>query len=110
MGLAMIDRFRVPTIGDDSGATERREVYVRGGAIAENLDDIEAALVEQQVGIFQRNGRLMRPARTIIAVRGSETVEDLGLVEVRANGLVEIVTQAADLLKYDARKKGAVRI
>jgi len=41
----------------------------------------------------------VRPARTAIAVRDGETVEDLGLIEVRATGLVEHITRAANLLK-----------
>lgn len=112
MGVAVTtgDLLRTPTIGDNTETPERREIFVRGGAIAENLDDIEQALVEQRVGVFQRTGRLVRPTRTVIAVRDGEAVEDLGLAEVRATGLVEIVTQAAALLRWDARAKRPVPI
>src|SRR5215831_18403038 len=101
------DVFRIPN-NDASCATQeiqQREIFVRGGAIAENLDEIEKALVEQSAGLFQRNGRLVRPARTVIAVRDGETVEDLGLVEVKATGLVEYITRAAALLRWDGRAK-----
>ena len=96
-----VDVFRIPDNGaaGDAPAVQLREIFVRGGAIAENLDNIEKALVEQSAGLFQRNGGLVRPARTAIAVRDGETVEDLGLIEVRATGLVEHITRAANLLK-----------
>ena len=107
-----VDVFRIPDndAAKDAPAVQLREIFVRGGAIAENLDDIEKALVEQSAGLFQRNGGLVRPARTAIAVRDGETVEDLGLIEVRATGLVEHVTRAATLLKWDARAKRPVAI
>jgi putative DNA primase/helicase len=107
-----VDVFRVPDndAAEDAPAVPIREIFVRGGAIAENLDDIEMALVEQSAGLFQRNGGLVRPARTPITVRDGETVEDLGLIEVRAAGLVEHVTRAATLLKWDARAKRPIKV
>jgi len=106
------DVFRIPDndASCDMQEIQQREIFVRGGAIAENLDEIEKALVEQSAGLFQRNGRLVRPARTVIAVRDGETVEDLGLVEVKATGLVEHITRAASLMKWEARAKRPVMI
>src|SRR5205823_817875 len=43
-------------------------------------------------------------------VRGEGNIEAIGLVEISAGSLVEIITSAAKLAKYDGRARGLVRV
>jgi hypothetical protein len=106
----MSDTQMIPTTGDNSPLPERRPVLIRGGAITKNLDDIDAALVEQRAAVFQRNGQIVRPASDVVTVVDGERVEALGLSEVRATALVEIVTGCTWLGRWDVRKNEAVPI
>ena len=46
---------------DTVSPPERRPIVLLGGKIEENLDEIEQALMEQRVAVFQRNGGLVLP-------------------------------------------------
>jgi putative DNA primase/helicase len=76
-----------------------------GGRLEKNLDEIETALIEQRLGVFQRNGGLVMPGTVSIEVRDEGNIEAPGLIEVSAGSLIEIITSAAMLGRYDARAK-----
>ena len=105
-----MSRLRVANNNDSELLPERRLIALLGGRIEQNLDDIEQALLEQRIGIFQRNGDLVMPGAVSVEVRGGETIEAVGLIEVSAGSLVEVITSAAMLGKYDARSKQTVPI
>src|SRR5438270_9608295 len=105
-----VSKLRVRNNTDTKALPERRRILLSGGRIEQNLDDIEEALLEQRIGIFQRNGALVLPGTVSIEVRDGEIIEAAGLVEVSAGSLIEIITSAAMLGKFDARSRMAVLI
>jgi putative DNA primase/helicase len=105
-----MSKLRVANNTDIEPVPERRPIALLGGRIEQNLDEIEQALLEQRIGIFQRNGDLVMPGSVSIEVRDGEAIEAIGLIEVSAGSLVEVITSAAFLGKYDARSKATVPI
>jgi hypothetical protein len=105
-----MSKLRVANNIDTERVPERRLIALLGGRIEQNLDDIEQALTEQRIGIFQRNSELVVPGTVSIEVRNGEKIEAVGLIDVSAGSLIEIITSAALLGKYDARSKTTVRI
>jgi hypothetical protein len=89
--------------GND-GAALLRVIHVRGGALVENVNDGEAALIERGTGLFQRGELLVRPGEVVIEVRGRRKAKDLLLVPVKRPELIEHMTAAADFQRWDARK------
>jgi len=77
---------------------------VQGGALVQNVNDAEAALIEQGAPIYQRGELLVRPGEVVIEVRGRKKAKDLLLVAVKRPELVEHMTGAADFQRWDARK------
>ena len=105
-----MSKLRIINNTDNNKPPERRAIGLLGGRIEQNLDEIEEALLEQRIGLFQRNGALVLPGTVSIEVRDGEIIEAAGLVEVSAGSLVEIITSAAMLGKFDARSRRAVPI
>jgi hypothetical protein len=95
---------------DTEALPERRAIALLGGRLEQNLDEIEQALIEQRAGVFQRNGGLVLPGAVSVEVRDGEKIEASGLIEVCAGSLIEIITSAARLGRYDARAKKAVPV
>ncbi len=56
--------FRTPDNDSNNLDTPLRDIFIVGARLAENLDEIEAALIEQQAGIFQRHGTLVSSGAT----------------------------------------------
>jgi hypothetical protein len=100
-----MSKLYVANNDDTEALPERRAIALLGGRIEQNLDEIEEALIEQRVGVFQRNGGLVLPGAVSVEVRDGEKIEAVGLIEVSAGALIEIVTSAALLGKYNGRAK-----
>ncbi len=105
-----MSKLRIVNNTDTEDPPERRAIALLGGRIEQNLDEIEEALLEQRIGIFQHNGALVLPGTVSIEVRDGEIIEAAGLVEVSAGSLVEIITSAAMLGKFDARSRRPILI
>jgi putative DNA primase/helicase len=105
-----MSKVRVANNTDTEPVPERRAIALLAGRLEENLDDIEQALLDQRIGIFRRNGDLVMPGAVSIEVRNGETIEAVGLIEVSAGSLIEIITSAALLGKFDARARTTVRV
>jgi putative DNA primase/helicase len=105
-----MSKVRVPNNTDTEPVPERRAIALLAGRLEQNLDEIEQALLDQRIGIFQRNGELVMPGAVSIEVRNGETIEAFGLIEISAGSLVEIITSSAMLAKYDGRTKAIVPI
>jgi putative DNA primase/helicase len=105
-----MSKLRVFNNTDTADLPERRAIPLLGGRIEQNLNDIEQALLEQRIAIFQRNGDLVMPGVVSIEVRNGETIDAVGLIEVSAGSLIEIITSAARLGKYDARSRSLVPV
>ncbi len=95
---------------DDEALPAPRPILLSGGRIEQNLDAIEEALLEQRIGIFERNGDLVMPGVVSIEVRSGKKIEAIGLIAVSAGSLIELITSAAMLGKFDARSRNAVPI
>ena len=95
---------------DDEALPAPRPILLSGGRIEQNLDAIEEALLEQRIGIFERNGDLVMPGVVSIEVRSGKKIEAIGLIAVSAGSLVEIITSAAMLGKFDARSRRPILI
>src|SRR5216683_1117095 len=103
---AEMSKLHIPNNDDDSEALpDRRAIGLVGGWIEENLDEIEEALIEQRVGVFRRNGGLVRPGTVAIEVRNGETIEAVGLIEVGAGSLIEIITSCATTIVMSDRRQ-----
>ncbi len=105
-----MNKLRVANNNDTEAVPERRRILLLGGKIEQNLDEIEQALLEQQIGVFRRNDGLVLPGAVSVEVRDGEQIEAKGLIEVCAGSLIEIITGAAHLGRYDARAKEVVSI
>jgi putative DNA primase/helicase len=105
-----MNKLRVANNTDTEALPERRVIALLGGRLEQNLDEIEKALIEQRIGVFQRNGSLVLPGVVAIEVRNGGMTEAVGLIEVSAGSMVEIITSAAMLGKYDARSRNTVPI
>jgi putative DNA primase/helicase len=97
--------LRIANNTDTEDPPECRSIGLLGGRIEQNLDEIEKALLEQRMGIFERNGDLVMPGTVSIEVREGEKIKAIGLVEVSAGSLIEIITSAARIGKFDARSR-----
>jgi hypothetical protein len=84
-------------------AVPLREIRVQGGALVENVDDAEAALIAQGIAIYQRGSFLVRRGQVIIERRNQKTTTDELIVTVTEPALKEMMTDAAKFLRYDAR-------
>jgi hypothetical protein len=97
--------FTVPNSDAAAEPMPRRTIRITGGSLPADVADAEDALMEQDVGIFQRGSVIQRLANMPIKVRNGEVVYELGLAEVRASELAELLTSAADWERYDARSQ-----
>jgi putative DNA primase/helicase len=103
-----MSKLHVANNDDTEAVPKRRAIGLFEGRLEQSLDEIEEALIEQRVGVFQRNGGLVLPGAVSVEVRDGQKIEALGLIEVYAGALIEIITSAARLGKYDARAKAVV--
>ena len=92
---------------DDAGRLpKKRSIHLIGAELEKNLDEIEGALVEQRIGIFQRNGDLVSAGAVSVDVRGGKQIHAVGLIPIRsAAALVEPITSAATICKFDGRSQ-----
>jgi putative DNA primase/helicase len=105
-----MSKVRVSNNTDTEPVPERRAIALLAGRLEQNLDEIEQALLEQRIGIFQRNGDLVMPGTVSIEVRNGGAIEAVGLIDVSAGSLVEIITSASRLGRYDARARATVPV
>jgi putative DNA primase/helicase len=105
-----MSKLRIFNNDDTEILPERRPIALLGGKLEQNLDDIEHVLIEQRIGVFQRNGGLVQPGAVTVEVRDGEIIDRVGLIEVSAGSLIEIITTSAQLCRYDARTKKPVPI
>jgi hypothetical protein len=83
-----MSNLRVANNTDTEALPERRAIALLGGRLEPNLNEIEEALIEQRIGVFQRNGGLVRPGTVSIEVRDGQTIAALGLIDVSAGSMV----------------------
>lgn len=100
-----MSKIRIANNDDTEALPDRRPIALLGGRLEQNLDEIEQALIEQRIGVFQRNGGLVLAGVVSIEVRDGGMIEAVGSIDVISGTLVEIITSAAMLAKYDARSK-----
>jgi hypothetical protein len=77
----------------------RREIKLSSNYLAYAVDEAETALIEQEVDLFQRGGRIVRPGMAKIEVRDG-TTEGIQLHQVDAAEIREQLTKAAQFMAY----------
>jgi hypothetical protein len=80
----------------------RREIKLLGGELVKNVDDAEAAMVEQGTDIFQRGDMIVQLAHAAIPTRHDAKITGTRFVEVTQAALVEHMTAAAIFSKWNA--------
>jgi hypothetical protein len=93
--------------GDDP---PRPLIRVAGGELAGEVDQAEAALLEADLGLYQRGAFIVRPGRVLVTVSDGREVSGQRAIEVRDHALMEAMTQAAVWEKHDGRRNAWVQI
>jgi hypothetical protein len=92
--------FRIPDNSMEADASAPRVIQVRGGALPHVVNEAEAALIEQETGIFQRGNMIVRPTISQIEVADQKSDKGTRLVQVKLPGMIKHMTAAADFQKF----------
>ena len=87
-----------------------RTIRIQGGALPANVDEAEAALLEQGAPIYQRGSFLVRRGKVVIERRDGESVKEDLIVPLTQPALIEMMTSAAQFERWDARMMDWKRI
>jgi putative DNA primase/helicase len=91
------------------GLDGRPTIRVVAGEIDRVVDDAERALIEADVGVYQRGGMLVSPGRAAVRTAAGEVVAPR-LFPLRLHHVAELLTRAATFEKFDARVNDWVRV
>lgn len=85
-------------------------IHFVGGELPTVVDKAEQALLDAELGLYQRGSSIVRPGAVRVAIpkRGEVPVQQI--VEVRDRALTEAMTRAAEWLKYDKRSRKWIAI
>lgn len=78
-------------------------IRIVAGILPAIVDKAERALIDSAQNVYQRGGMIVRPGRVQVRVRHNREVEGLKILELGEMALVEVLSNAADWEKYDAR-------
>lgn len=85
---------------------QRRTIEVTPGALGHVVDAGEWALLEQCHDLYQRGGQIVRPVRGELVDAAHATKAPATILHpLNKHGLVEALTQAADWVKPDGRRR-----
>jgi hypothetical protein len=97
---------KVFRLQDPGGVVPVREIKIIGGNLPANIDQAEAALLEQRADIFQRGTALVRPSLDEeITISKGRKIRGMRLVPIKIAGMREHMTAAADFRTYSAQEK-----
>jgi hypothetical protein len=80
------------------------------GELPEVLDQAEQALLQADLGLYQRGTLIVRPGQVLVTVSEQRVVSAQSILEVGDHAMVEMMTRAAAWERYDARSKEWVPI
>jgi putative DNA primase/helicase len=80
-------------------------ITVQAGKLDVLATEGEDALIASGLPIFQRGDRLVRPTEWEVPASNGRRTIATGLKEIRAPGLIDLMAQSAEFVKYDARRK-----
>jgi hypothetical protein len=69
------------------------------------VDEVESALLQANLGLYQRSGRIVRPICMTVPAGDGRTTISRRLGVVAAAHISETATRAASFTKYDWRRK-----
>ena len=75
------------------------------GQLPAIVDQAEQALIESNLGLYQRGSLIVRPGTVQVTISGGKEVITQRILEVGEHALLEALTTAADWERYDARKR-----
>ncbi len=98
--------------GGADGEAPKPQIRVVNGELPRVVNEAEAALMETKQGLYQRGTMMVRVVRRdAMSVRNFERpAGSLGIVMVDKCHLVELMTRAAEWLRYDGRNEDWRRI
>lgn len=88
---------------------ERPEIHIYAGCMPETIDMAEGALIQAQLGLYQRGSIVVRPAMVPVAISDGRQIDAPRLVHVRAHHMAEAFTRAVDWKRYDKREREWLR-
>ena len=91
-------------------APNRPLIRFVGGGLPEVMDQVEQALQRSDLGLYQRGSFLVRPGVVMVNVPKRGIVTARRILEVEDHAMAEIMTQAADWKRFDARSQQWVSI
>jgi hypothetical protein len=81
----------------------RPTIRIYAGFLHETIDMAEGALMQAQLGYYQRGSMVVRPAMVPVNVSGGKTIDAPRLVDVKAHHMAEAMTRAANWERFDKR-------
>jgi hypothetical protein len=99
-------RKRAAATGGETAESDWPQIFVIAGELPRVVNEAETALLNLGREIYQRGGLVVRPVLTKLKASDDRDVQSWRLIPVTQPHLVEVLTCAAQFLKYDARSKG----
>jgi putative DNA primase/helicase len=87
---------------------ERPSILIRPGRVDLIASQAEAALIQTGVEVFQRGRELVRPAQQEVPASKGRMTISAGMTKLTRSGMIDLLSQAADWARYDARRKKEV--
>ncbi|SDE58910.1 hypothetical protein [Belnapia rosea] len=83
----------------------RQCIRIVPGRLPDIIDQAEQALLESDLGLYQRGSLIVRLGTVLITIAGGKEVAAQRIREVGEHALVEAMTAAADWERCDVRKR-----
>jgi hypothetical protein len=96
--------------GDASsaGSNSWPQIYVLAGQLPRVVNEAETALLNDRREVYQRGGLVVRPILSKLKASGDRSTWAWRIIEVTQPHMVEMLTCAAQFLRYDGRAKAFV--
>ncbi|KAA2237078.1 PriCT-2 domain-containing protein [Salinarimonas soli] len=94
-------------ISNAASATEqhRRTIRLGGGDLPAVVAAAEQALIDSEIGIYQRGNLIVRPAAAPVIIADGRSVPAMRLVSVRTPHMADLMTRVARWERFDLRSK-----
>lgn len=87
---------------------ERPSILIQAGRVDLIASEGEAAISHTGVEVYQRGRELVRPAQQEVPASKGRMTISAGMAKVTHPGMIDLLSQAADWKKFDARRKKEV--
>jgi hypothetical protein len=95
------------TAGDAgcAGSNSWPQIYILAGELPRVVNEAETALLNDRREVYQRGGLVVRPVLSKLKASGDRSTWAWRIIEVTLPHMVEMLTCAAQFLRYDVRSK-----